>query len=325
MDGTRKDIPLITIGMCCYNAEDTVGRALDSALAQDWPNFELVVVDDGSRDGTAKIIEEKIAGKASARLIRHTTNKSFPAALNTVIENAKGEFIAIFDDDDESCPDRLSIQHRTITAYEKKIGACLVACWGSGTRRYPNGYELKFEAIGSRSRAPIGTETADFLLFYGRKPDVFYGSGTPSCSLMTRRSTYQAVGPYDETMFRSEDADFSMRLALKGGHFIGCQESLILQHSTGGVEKRPEVTYESYRALMEKYRSYLESCKRYDYAMAWNELRLHHFARRHFRALLVLARLFLRHPILTWAHFWSTAPKRLIHERKMGVKPGTSS
>ena len=75
--------------------------------------------------------------------------------------------------------------------------------------------------------------------------------------------------------------------------------------------------YESHKAVMEKHRDYLISKNRYDYAMLWNRLRLHHFGKNPIQAVGVLVQLFLRHPILTWGHFWTSAPKRLIHEAKM--------
>lgn len=314
-------MPLITIGICCYNSENTVERAIRSALAQDWPNLEVLIVDDGSQDGTPDVIQKTIEGDDRAVFIQHETNKTFPGALNTVIRNARGDFIAIFDDDDESAPNRLLAQYKTITEHETKTGAELVACWGSGVRKYPNGYDVKLEAIGSQDRGPIGTEIIDFLLYFGKKDGVFYGSGTPSCSLMTRKSTYDAVGLYDEEMFRSEDADFSIRLGLKGGHFIGCTENVLIQYSTGGAEKRASVVYDSYKTVMEKYKDYLVSQKRFGYAMLWNKLRLHHFSGQKFKAVLVLTELFIKHPCLTWKHFWISAPKRLVHEWKMKRKP----
>ncbi|MGB4058432.1 MAG: glycosyl transferase, partial [Alphaproteobacteria bacterium] len=207
--------------------------------------------------------------------------------------------------------------YKTIMAHEKMTSARYVACWGSGVRKYPNGYEVKFYGIGSRSRPPIGMEVADFLLSYIKKSDIFYGNGTPSCSLMTRKSTYEAVGPYDETMIRSEDSDFAIRLGKIDGHFIGCPEEVITQYSTGGAEKKPEVNYQSYKTLMEKHRDYLEKVGRFDYSMLWNKLRLHHFSKNRMKALGILALLFVRYPVLTWSHFWSTAPKRLLHEWRM--------
>jgi glycosyltransferase involved in cell wall biosynthesis len=308
----------ITIGICCYKSADTVGRAIDSALRQDYPDFEIILVDDGSGDDTADAIRAKIKEHPKARLIVHEKNKRFPGALNTVIKNATGSFIAIFDDDDESAPNRLSVQHKTIIDYEQKTGAKLVACWASGVRRYPNGYEVKLYGIGSRENPPVGMEAADFLLSYVKKPGVFYGTGTPSCSLMTRKSTYDVVGPYDETMMRSEDSDFAIRLGKRGGHFIGTKEELVIQYSTGGAEKRPEVNYESYKTLMEKHADYLNSVGRFDYSMLWNKLRLYHFSKQHVSAAFVLIELFIKFPALTWKHFWSTAPKRIVHEFKMG-------
>jgi glycosyltransferase involved in cell wall biosynthesis len=314
------NMPLITIGICCYNGEDTIARAIDSALAQNWPNFELIIVDDGSKDRSVEIIREKISNYSNAHLIVHEINKTFPGALNTMIRNAQGEFIAIFDDDDESRPDRIAAQYKTIIDYEQKTGAKLVACWASGVRRYPNGYELKLEAIGSKPRNPVGTETADFLLYFGRKPGVFYGSGTPSCSLMTRKSTYETIGLYDESMFRSEDSDFSIRLGKHGGHFIGTPEPLLVQYSTGGGEKAPQRNYDSYKILMNKHRDHLDRQGHFQYAMMWNKLRFHHFSKHRFRSVLQLILLFCRHPILTWKHVWASAPRRLVHEWKMGRK-----
>lgn len=314
---TDNTLPLITIGICCYNSEDTVERAISSAIAQDWPNYEIIIIDDGSADQTPNVIRQAISGVKQARFIQHEVNKTFPGALNTVLENARGEFIAIFDDDDESAPNRLSIQYDTILKYEERTNAKLVACWGSGERIYPNGYIVKFDAIGSQDTPPKGTEIIDYILFYGKKLGVFYGAGTPSCSLMTRKSTYDAVGFYDETMFRSEDSDFSIRLGKNNGHFIGCKEKVITQYSTDGAEKRAEVVYNSYKMLMEKHQGYLKSCNRYHYAMLWNKLRLQHFSGKKFKFILVLSHLFCRHPIMTWHHFWDTAPKRFVHEWKM--------
>ena len=57
--------------MTCYNGSDTIGSALDAALRQDWPNLEIIIVDDGSTDGSQDIIDRKIASDPRARLIRH--------------------------------------------------------------------------------------------------------------------------------------------------------------------------------------------------------------------------------------------------------------
>ena len=58
MKRKKSSLPLITIGITCYNAEKTIRRAVDSALSQDWPNYEVIVVDDGSTDNSLKILRE---------------------------------------------------------------------------------------------------------------------------------------------------------------------------------------------------------------------------------------------------------------------------
>ena len=67
--------PLITIGVTCFNAEDTIVRAIESAQKQDWPNFEIVIVDDASTDNSIKIIEEMQREDQRISLHRHDKNQ----------------------------------------------------------------------------------------------------------------------------------------------------------------------------------------------------------------------------------------------------------
>ena len=138
---------------------------------------------------------------------------------------------------------------------------------------------------------------------------------------MARKSTFDTVGPYDETLRRTEDSDFAIRLARKGGHFVGCPEELIIQHATGGHDKRPAVDYESHSALIEKHRDYLAAKGRYGYALDWQKMKYHHFQRQPLRASVVLLGMALRYPAWTLSHFWRSAPDRMIHEWRMSRGP----
>lgn len=312
---------LVTIGIPCFNASDTVLRAVDSALAQDWPNLEILIVDDASTDGSAIVVEAAIAGETKTRLIRHSTNTGPAGTRNTIIDEAKGEFIAFFDDDDESLPERLSKQVGRLVAYEKQSGMKLVVCYASGIRHYSNGYALELPAIGSRGKEmPHGSAVADYLLLFRRKPDWFYGSGTPTCSLLARRSTFSSIGKFDPQLRRVEDVDFAIRLALQGGHFIGTQESLFIQHATSAADKSPEKNLESEQAIVKKYKDYLDSIGRYYYAIHWPRLRYWHFKRRYGRFIAELTGLLFRHPFTVTSHLLVTGPRRLLHERKMAKK-----
>jgi glycosyltransferase involved in cell wall biosynthesis len=314
-----QDPTLITIGITCYNAAATIGRALESALRQDWPNFEVVVVDDASSDDSCGILEEWAKCDRRVRLFHHPVNRGGAAARNTILQEARGVFVAFFDDDDTSSPDRLRRQYDHIVSYEQSNGAALVACYASGTRYYPNGYEMPIRAIGSQPLVPIGTVLVDYVLAFVRAPGVFFGSGTPTCSLMARAVTFRAVGGFDESMRRQEDADFAVRLGLKGGHFIGTLEPLLQQYVTAGSEKDARTEHESLLRLLNKNRAYLEGKRLYDYMLGWSEIRYRHFNRQPLRALLALVRLGLRFPLRTGRHFCVSASRRYQHEQKIGV------
>lgn len=317
----RATTTLITVGVTCYNAEQTIARALESALAQDWPTFEVVVVDDASTDRSWDIVSAYAARDLRIRALRHPVNRGAAAARNSILEQAGGEFVVFFDDDDESLPSRARLQYQAVRAYEQASGAHLVACYVAGRRLYPNGYALELPAIGAHSEIPIGEDVADYLLFNARRAGVCYGAGTPTCALAARLATFQAVGGFDSSLRRVEDADFAIRLALIGGHFIGCPEQLLLQHATFAPDKSPSSNMTAELHLIEKHAAYLERKGRYRYARDWFALRFQHFSGRRGRFLLALALFLLRYPVAGLRHLLRSAPGRLRHERKMASKP----
>jgi len=314
--------PLITIGMTCYNAKDTIERAIRSAMAQDWPHFEIVIVDDCSTDGSATVIQKITKDCSVARLVCHDANKGPAGARNTILAHAKGEFVAFFDDDDESLPERLTSQYQRLTFYESEADTKLVACYASGHRHYPNNYIMKIQAIGSSPVVPYGPAMADYLLFYRKKSGWCYG-GTPTCSLMARHSTFETAGGFDENFRRVEDIDFAVRLALAGGHFVGCVESLFIQHSTTAGDKSPQMNLEAELKLVEKHKEHLLSVHYYSYARLWPYLRYYHFIGDYWRMGLTFLKLLPDHPIKAICHILDTGPRRLRHEYKMSK--GTAS
>lgn len=313
----QEPLPLITIGLTCYEAADSIERAIESALLQDWPHKEILIVDDCSTDGSVAVIERVAAAHSSIRLIRHDVNQGPGAARQTLLQNAQGEFLAFFDDDDVSAPQRIRTQYEAIIAYEAQHQADLIACYASGQRIYDNGYVLDIQAIGSRPLVPHGAVVADYLLFFQKNPDFFYGAGTPSCALMARTETIRKIGGFDSGLRRVEDVDFAIRLALAGGHFIGCPEKLYTQQATFAPDKAPEKNRDAEIRLAEKYCDYLQKRGRYSYARTWPRIRYYHFKRQYGRMALALGGLFLRAPIKVSSHLLATGPKRLLHERRM--------
>jgi len=318
------DAPLVTIGITCFEAADTIARAIASALAQDWPNIEIIVVDDASGDGSVAVAEAAAASDKRVRVLRHERNGGPAAARNTILAAARGAFVAFFDDDDESRPERVREQIRVLTEYEAETGARLVACHAAGERRYTSGYLKPLAAIGSQgSEAPQGPGMAEYLLFNRLRPGWFYGSGVPTASLLARRETFAAAGGFDPALRRVEDVDFAIRLALLGGHFIGTRQPLFIQHATDAPDKAPEANCEAEIAVAEKHRAFLERIGRYHYARRWPRLRYWHFKRRYGRFALTFLAIALRNPIAATRHLFRTGPARLRHER--AIRRGTAS
>ena len=104
--------PFVTVLIPAFNAAATIRRAIDSALAQTYHNFEVIVVDDGSRDATAEIVATYDSDRI--RLLRLTHNQGVCGAMNEGIAAARGDFIAFLDADDEWLSANLATQVRAL-------------------------------------------------------------------------------------------------------------------------------------------------------------------------------------------------------------------
>ncbi|BFM10390.1 glycosyltransferase [Simiduia litorea] len=103
-----KEQPLVSIVIATYNMAQYLPQAVDSILNQEWKNIELIVVDDGSADNTADVME-KYAQDPRVNYIKNT-NQGQPKAKNCGIKHTKGEFIAFCDADDLWEPNKLTVQ-----------------------------------------------------------------------------------------------------------------------------------------------------------------------------------------------------------------------
>lgn len=305
----------VTVGITCYDARDTIARAIASAAAQTWPDVEILVVDDCSTDGSAEVAEAALRAAPNGRLIRRAKNGGVAAARNTLLAEATGRWIAFFDDDDESAPERLAVQVARLEA-ESACGIS-VLCFASGARLYPNGYRVEVDAIGSRPRAPEGEEIVRYLLLNDRAPGVFYGGGVPSCALMASVADLRAVGGYDETLGRVEDMDIAIRLGQAGARFVGCPERLYLQHATVGSDKTPARNLAAELAVVDKHRGWLEARGLYRHARDWFRFREAWFSHRRGDAAMRVLDLMLDRPVLTLRRLLQSGPARLAHERRM--------
>ena len=316
-----KKAPLITIAITCFNAEKTIERAICSALNQDWPNFEIIIVDDASKDSSKEIINQYEAKIQKLHFFSQKINNGCAKSRNILISKAKGEFIAFFDDDDFSCSERLSLQFNHLINYEKNVPTKFVACFASGLRIYPNSYKKRVSAVGAYGIPPVGLQMANYLLFNERINKIDYGAGAPTCSLLARTRIFKELGGFDPKIRRQEDVDFAIKLAMKGGHFIGISKPVIKQYVSFSNDKNAYIEYKSSLFILNKYCNYLESKGLYKYMQLWMRLKFFHLSKNDFKAVLVLTNIFLLYPFRTIRHFSRSAINRLLHEQLINSSP----
>ena len=149
---TSMEYPLISVIIPAYNAEETIRRACDSVLGQSYPKVELVVVNDGSRDSTPRILKELAAKYENLHAV-HQENGGVSKARNTGLDHAGGDYIAFLDADDELLPDSLERLYRV--SQEKN---CDIAA----------GPSIRVRPDGSRSLKGYGVE-GEPLIWQGRE------------------------------------------------------------------------------------------------------------------------------------------------------------
>ena len=113
----HREFGLVSIIMAAYNAEKTIEQAINSVLNQTYTNFELLVVNDCSKDRTAELVKSIAATDGRVRLISNVKNSGVSYTRKYALEEATGSWIAILDSDDAWAPEKLEkqieLQNRT--------------------------------------------------------------------------------------------------------------------------------------------------------------------------------------------------------------------
>lgn len=195
--------------MSVYNGGAPLRAALDSVLAQEGVDFELVAVDDGSTDDSGAFLEERAAHDDRLRVIRQP-NSGLTQALIRGCAEARGEFIARQDADDVSLPGRLARQANAMAA---DSALAMVSCW---TRAVAPGGELLWTI-----RRVTNPAEATRRLLNEREGPPCHGS------VMFRRASYEAVGGYRPQFWFAQDSDLWLRLS-EVGLFLCIPEVLYL-------------------------------------------------------------------------------------------------
>lgn len=195
--------PSISICIPAFRAERFLGETLASVRAQSFTDWELIVVEDGSRDATERLVAEFAAGGTQpVRYLRHEQNRGLTNTRNTGIAAARAEWIAILDSDDLWTPEHLA------TCWERvQSGAVDLVHGGSILFESETGAEVE-------RRAPDAQAVADFprSLFESRY------AIQPSSALLAR-SLWERVSGFNPDFQHVEDREMWLRCARAGGRF----------------------------------------------------------------------------------------------------------
>lgn len=185
--------PLVSVIIPNYNYERYLREAIDSALGQTYPNIEVIIVDDGSHDGSREIIESY--GDKITPVFQQ--NQGVSAARNNGVATCRGEFVAFLDADDIWVPEKIERQMAEFQTHDR-VG--LVHC--SMTLITPDG-----RVIGEISQGQDGAVAHEFLLF---ERGVVIGAASTAIVL---RKAFDEVGGFDKRLSTAADWDFCYRLS----------------------------------------------------------------------------------------------------------------
>jgi GT2 family glycosyltransferase len=216
------------------------------------------------------------------------------------LAEAAGEFLAFFDDDDESLPERVQAQRQRIVEYERDFaGGAPVICHTARRQLYPDGSQRIVPTMGEREGqlAPAGLPVAERVLL-GRRLKGAYGA-CATCSQMARLSTYAIVGGFDPMLARCEDTDLNVRLGMAGAHFVGVAQPLVVQTMTKTSEKTLQEEHRNMIAVLNKHRDLVDRAGEYEFSMSWMEAKQAWLEARRLLFARRMAKVALAHPILS--------------------------
>lgn len=211
--GVENSSPLVSVVIPAHNRPDYLQRAIESVLTQEYPNIELVVVDDCSPTLLEPVVESiDLSTLTRFEFIRHDLNSGGSAARNTGIEASTGPLIAFLDDDDQWDPRKLSKQVELFRDEDPTVGVVY-----AGVRQIDS--EGKTKAVKTPSICGDVTER----LLQGN----FIGTFS---AVMVRRAAINDVGLLDERFPSWQDWEYYLRLSYVC-EFAAVPDPLVIRES----------------------------------------------------------------------------------------------
>lgn len=232
--------PPVSVILPVYNAEKTLRQAIDSILSQSYKNFEVIAVDDGSKDHSHQILQQYALQDSRLKVFQNSQNLGLMKTLNRAIGLAENEYLARFDSDDEMLPRRLELQ---VQYLQEHRDVAVV-----GAQYYFMGRQPSRDKLFQLPQTPEDIQ-AQIL------------KENPLChsAVMLRKSALLKVGGYRDFFVNSEDYDLWLRMS-REFKLANLSEPLLrfrLSLGGAGIKRRREM--QIYRELA--IQSYLQPQK----------------------------------------------------------------
>jgi len=232
--GNRIQWPSISVIVCTYNGSKSIKDTLESLTKLEYPNYEVIIVNDGSNDKTEEIAKE-YCNKYGFSLIT-TENRGLSNARNTGLDSATGEIIAYLDDD--ACPDPNWLNYLALSFLKTNhagIGGPNIAPEGDGIIA-----DCVSHVPGNPSHVLISDEKAEHL---------------PGCNMAFRKDSLKAVGGFDPQFWiAGDDVDICWRLQQRGWTLGFSPSAVVWHHRRDSISSywKQQFNYGKAEALLEK-------------------------------------------------------------------------
>jgi glycosyltransferase involved in cell wall biosynthesis len=227
--------PTVSVILPTFNRADLIERSIRSVLAQTWQNFELIIVDDGSKDNTEQILakfdDERIV------FIKQSKNRGSAHARNEGLKISRGIYIAFQDSDDEWMPNKLEKQLIIVSKKDADFGVVysdMLRINNNGTEEYWDSPDIKFGEL-------INPLTLDYQVYR-------IGIG----SALIKKECFINQGYFDERLRRFIDLDLFIRFS-KYYRFYHIKSPLVKYYATEGISSNLNELCISRLLLLTKY------------------------------------------------------------------------
>jgi GT2 family glycosyltransferase len=259
---TATSEPFVSIVILTHNGHEILERCIDSITKTRYPNFEIVLVDNASTDGSIAVIDGKYGANPNFTIVKNNYNAGFAEGNNIGAENTQGDLLVFLNDDTEVSPDWLDDLVQT-AMNDQFVGIVLPRVI---SRSSPDGLLVgNVDWLGNAVLVDINTQAANCGNFSPKASDMNNGLSNfetiaAGPAFLIKRRVWEDLGGFDSKYFiYGEDIDLSWRARLVGFRTVLSDRSFVFHEIAGtmrksGLNERRYLTYRNMlRTLIKDY------------------------------------------------------------------------